>query len=59
MGASTVKVATYYEQVVYEAGGNGQRCTSKYLQRRMRLEVVDELVEIVGSCPYFASKYLA
>ncbi len=27
-------------------------------QRRMRLEFV-ELVEIVGSCPYFASKYLA
>ncbi len=25
----------------------------------MGLEVVDELVEIVGSCPYFASKYLA
>ncbi len=25
----------------------------------MRLEVVDELVEIVGSCPYFASKYIA
>ncbi len=30
-----------------------------FLQRRMRLEVVDELVEIVGACPYFATKYLA
>ncbi len=30
-----------------------------FLQRRMRLEVVDELVEMVGSCPYFASNYLA
>ncbi len=27
-------------------------------QRHMRLEVVDELMEIVGACPYFASKYL-
>ncbi len=25
----------------------------------MRLEVVDELVEIAGSCPYFASNYVA
>ncbi len=32
---------------------------SKSLQRRARLEVVDELVEIVDSCPYFGSKYLA
>ncbi len=32
---------------------------SKSLQRHIRLEVVDELVEIVGACPYFASKYLA
>ncbi len=30
---------------------------SNSLQRRMRLEVVDELVEIVGACAYFASKY--
>ncbi len=26
---------------------------------RLRLEVVDELVEIVGAYTYFASKYLA
>ncbi len=30
----------------------------KPLQRRMRLEVVDELVEIVGRRPYCASTYL-
>ncbi len=30
-----------------------------FLQRHMRFEVVDELVEIVGWCPYFAPKYLA
>ncbi len=33
--------------------------TNNFSQRRMQLEVVDELVEIVGSCPYFASEYLA
>ncbi len=38
--------------------GRGVRCNI-FLQRRMRLEVVDELVEIVGPSPYFASKYLA
>ncbi len=32
---------------------------SKFLQRRMRLEAVDELVEIVGQNPYCTSKYLA
>ncbi len=25
----------------------------------MRLEVVDELIKIVGACPYFALQYLA
>ncbi len=39
-------------------GGRWERCNI-FLQRRMRLEVVDEFVEIVGLCPYFASKYLA
>ncbi len=29
------------------------------LQRRMWLEVVDELMEILGKIPYWASKYLA
>ncbi len=37
----------------------GSDAPNNFLQRRMRLEVVYELVEIVGSCPYFASKYLA
>ncbi len=37
----------------------GSDAPNKVLQRRMRLEVVGELVEIVGSCPCFASKYLA
>ncbi len=37
----------------------GSDAPNKFLQRRMRLEVVDELVEMVGSCPYFTSKYLA
>ncbi len=32
---------------------------NKSLQRHIKLEVMDELVEIVGQCPYFASKYLA
>ncbi len=32
---------------------------SKSLQRRIRLEVVDTLVEIVGQRRYCASKYLA
>ncbi len=40
--------------MVQKAGEHGQRCTN-LLQRRMGLEVVDELVEIVGSCPCFAS----
>ncbi len=31
---------------------------NKSLQRHIRLEVVDEVVEIVGQCPNFASKYL-
>ncbi len=31
---------------------------NNYLQRRMRLQVVDELMEIVGACPYFGSTYL-
>ncbi len=42
-----------------EPEDTGSDALSRFLQRRMRLEVVDELVEIVGSCPYFASKYLA
>ncbi len=29
---------------------------NKILQRSMELEAADELVEIVGSCPYFASQ---
>ncbi len=37
----------------------GSDAQNTFLQRRLRFEVVDELVEIVGSCPYFASKYLA
>ncbi len=32
---------------------------SKFLQRRIRLEVVDTLVVILDQSPYFASKYLA
>ncbi len=30
-----------------------------FFEMRMRLEVVDELMEVVGSCLYFASQYLA
>ncbi len=33
--------------------------SNKSLQRYIRLEVDDELVEIVSQCPYFASNYLA
>ncbi len=29
------------------------------MQRRMRLDVVDEVVDIVGQSPYSSSKYLA
>ncbi len=31
---------------------------NNFLQRPMRLEVVDESMEIVNACPYFVSKYL-
>ncbi len=31
---------------------------SKFLQRHMRLEVVDKMMEIVGRSPNFASKHL-
>ncbi len=32
---------------------------ANFLQSRMGLEVVDELVEVVGQSPYCASKYLS
>ncbi len=32
---------------------------NKFLQRHIKLEVIDELVDIEGQCPWFASKYLA
>ncbi len=45
--------------MVSDARGHGQRCAKQFfLQSRMRLEVVDKFVEILGSWPYFASKYL-
>ncbi len=55
--------STFSEKALYRwlkklGDGNGD-ALSKYWQRHMRIEMVDELWEIVDQKPYCISRYLA